>query len=165
MGTRLMASGLKARARVFRAAFHMGSLVCRMLNMVSWNVFVASCTHTISVIYLSAEWIGKQGPVLVRRFDCKHMKKETASGHGMHCGMAYAPQRDSSCCWTILWIVHIYHQNTLNLQRALPLKSYTVMVLSAASCTDINLQISAYNGAVHMLERDRERQRTKKPSS
>lgn len=43
---RLMASGLKARASVFRVAFHMGSLVWRMLNMVSWNVFVASCAHT-----------------------------------------------------------------------------------------------------------------------
>lgn len=40
-----MASGLKASARVLRVAFHMGSLVWRMLNMVSWNVFVASCRH------------------------------------------------------------------------------------------------------------------------
>lgn len=41
----LMASGLNARARVLRVAFHMGSLVCLMLNIVSWNVLVASCKH------------------------------------------------------------------------------------------------------------------------
>ena len=38
-----MASGLNASARVLRVVLHCGLLVCRMLNMVSRNVLVASC--------------------------------------------------------------------------------------------------------------------------
>ena len=40
----LIASEVKAWASIFLVAFHIGLLVCRMLNIVSWKVLVANCT-------------------------------------------------------------------------------------------------------------------------